>query len=136
MHIEPIHPPASPLIEPMFVSNNVRRVRSEVMCAIGTAVAYCGDEASNDLARAFSGYFEPAVAALRAGTGTAANALALAFATPRFASMYCGHDLVGARPGTTRPTPIRAARPTWNSTTAVDRFVTATCGQAQLGGAA
>ena len=126
----------------MFVSNNVRSICSDLRRAIdaaniGDAVAYCSDEASYDLARVFSGYFETAVAALRAGAGTAANALALAFATPRFASIYCGHAPVGARPGTARPAPIRAARPAWNSSTAaVDRFVTATSGQAQLGGAA
>jgi threonine aldolase len=78
----------------MFVSDNVSCVCPEVMRAIdaaniGDAVANGGDEASNDLDRAFSGYFETAVTALPAGNGTAANALAIAFAMPRFASIYC-----------------------------------------------
>jgi threonine aldolase len=78
----------------MFVSDNVSCVCPEVMRAIeaaniGDAVAYGGDDASNDLDRAFSAYFETPVTALPVGTGTAANALALAFATPRFAAIYC-----------------------------------------------
>jgi threonine aldolase len=76
----------------MFVSDNVSCVCPEVMRAIdaaniGDAVAYGDDEASNDLDRAFSGYFETPVTPLPAGC-TAANALALAFAPPRFASIY------------------------------------------------
>ena len=77
----------------MFVSDNVSCVCPEVMRAIdaaniGDAVAYGDDEAWNDLDRAFSGYFETEVTALPAGC-TAANTLALAFAPPRFASIYC-----------------------------------------------
>jgi threonine aldolase len=41
------------------------------------------------LANSFSKYFEKPVSAFPVGTGTAANALALALATPRFASIYC-----------------------------------------------
>lgn len=78
----------------MFVSDNVSCVCPEVMGAIeaaniGDAVAYGGDESSQTLDNAFSAYFETAVKALAVGTGTAANALALAFATPRFAAIYC-----------------------------------------------
>jgi threonine aldolase len=78
----------------MLGSDNVSCVCPEVTRAIdaahiGDAVAYGSDEASNDLDRACAGYLETAVTALPVGNGTAANALALAFATPRFASIYC-----------------------------------------------
>src|SRR4051812_15046188 len=78
----------------MFVSDNASCVCPEVMGAIeaantGDAVAYGNDESSKDLDRAFSTYFGTAVTAFPVGTGTAANALALAFATPRFAAIYC-----------------------------------------------
>jgi threonine aldolase len=78
----------------MFVSDNVSCVCPEVMRAIeaaniGDAVSYGGDSSSNELDTAFSTYFETPVTAFPASTGTAANALALAFATPRFAAIYC-----------------------------------------------
>jgi threonine aldolase len=67
----------------MFVSDNVCCVCPEVP-NIRDAVAYGGDEVSNDLDRAFSGY-----SAFPVGNRAAANARALAFATPRFASIDC-----------------------------------------------
>lgn len=78
----------------MFVSDNVSCVCPEVMSAIeaansGDAVAYGGDEASNELNAAFSSYLETPVTAFPVGSGTAANALSLALATPRFAAIYC-----------------------------------------------
>ena len=78
----------------MFVSDNVSCVCPEVMRAIeaaniGDAVAYGGDEASNELGNVFSAYFETPVATIPVSSGTAANALALALATPRFAAIYC-----------------------------------------------
>jgi threonine aldolase len=78
----------------MFVSDNVSCVCPEVMQAIeaantGDAVAYGGDEATHELETAFSSYFEKPVCAFPVGTGTAANALALTLATPRFRAIYC-----------------------------------------------
>jgi threonine aldolase len=78
----------------MFVGDHVSRGCPEAMRAIDAAnirgaVAYGGDGAANDLDRACSGYFETLVTAFPAGNGTAANALVLAFATPRFAAIYC-----------------------------------------------
>jgi threonine aldolase len=78
----------------MFVSDNVSCVCPEVMQAIeaanrGDAVSYGGDETTNEMEAAFSGYFEKPVSAFPVGTGTAANALALALATPRFGAIYC-----------------------------------------------
>ena len=55
----------------------------------GDAVSYGGDKATHDLEVAFSNYFETPVCAFPVGTGTAANALALAIATPRFGAIYC-----------------------------------------------
>jgi threonine aldolase len=76
----------------MFVSDNVSCVCPGIVCAIDAAnireaVAYGGDGAANDLDKGYSRYFEAAVAAFPAGNGTAANALALAFAS--LASSYC-----------------------------------------------
>lgn len=78
----------------MFVSDNVSCVCPEVMQAIanandGDAVAYGGDEATLKLDQAFSDYFQTAATAFPVGTGTAANALALAMAAPRFSAIYC-----------------------------------------------
>jgi threonine aldolase len=78
----------------MFVSDNVSCVCPEVMQAIeavnkGDAVSYGGDETTNEMEIAFAGYFEKPVSAFPVGTGTAANALALALATPRFGAIYC-----------------------------------------------
>jgi threonine aldolase len=78
----------------MFVSDNVSCVCPEVMQAIaavnkGDAVSYGGDEATQEMEAAFSSYFEKPVCAFPVGTGTAANALALALATPRFGAIYC-----------------------------------------------
>jgi threonine aldolase len=78
----------------MFVSDNVSCVCPEVMQAIeaankGDAVSYGGDDATNEMETAFSDYFEKPVCAFPVGTGTAANALALALATPRFGAIYC-----------------------------------------------
>lgn len=78
----------------MFVSDNVSCVCPEVMGALaaanhGDAAGYGGDDTSKELSAAFSNYLETAVTAFAVGTGTAANALALAIATPRFAAMYC-----------------------------------------------
>jgi threonine aldolase len=78
----------------MFVGDDVSCGCPEAMRAIDAAnirgaVAYGGDWAANDLDRTCSGFFETSVTAFPAGNGTAANALALAFATPRFAAIYC-----------------------------------------------
>jgi threonine aldolase len=78
----------------MFVSDNVSCVCPEVMRAIeaanvGDAVSYGGDDTTHELETAFSDYFEKPVCAFPVGTGTAANALALALATPRFGAIYC-----------------------------------------------
>ena len=78
----------------MFVSDNVSSVCPPVMQAIidadkGDAAAYGGDEATNTLNAAFSKYFGKEVVAFPVGTGTAANALSLALATPRLAAIYC-----------------------------------------------
>lgn len=78
----------------MFVSDNVSSVCPEVMEAIATAnsgdaVGYGGDDATHELNTAFSKYFETDVVAFPTGTGTAANALALALAAPRFSAVYC-----------------------------------------------
>jgi len=78
----------------MFVSDNVSSVCPPVMQAIidadkGDAAAYGGDEATNTLNAAFSKYFGNEVVAFPVGTGTAANALSLALATPRLAAIYC-----------------------------------------------
>ena len=78
----------------MFISDNVASVCPQVMQAIvnanvGDAVGYGGDDASTELVNAFSKYFEKPVSTFPVGTGTAANALALALATPRFGSIYC-----------------------------------------------
>ena len=78
----------------MFVSDNVSCVCPEVMRAIdvankGDAVSYGGDETTHELETAFSNYYEKPVCAFPVGTGTAANALALALATPRFGAIYC-----------------------------------------------
>lgn len=78
----------------MFVSDNVSCVCPEVMQAIetankGDAVSYGGDETTQEMETAFAGYFEKPVCAFPVGTGTAANALALALATARFGAIYC-----------------------------------------------
>ncbi len=78
----------------MFVSDNVSSVSPQVMEAVvatnvGDATGYGGDEVTDELTNTFSKYFERSVTAFPVGTGTAANAMALALATPRFASIYC-----------------------------------------------
>jgi threonine aldolase len=78
----------------MFVSDNVSCVCPEVMHAIedanvGDAVAYGEDRLSSELDSAFSTYFDGPATAIPVGSGTAANAIALAIATPRFAASYC-----------------------------------------------
>jgi threonine aldolase len=78
----------------MFVSDNVSIVCPQVMQAIveanaGDAAAYGGDDATHELNRVFSKYFEKPAVAFPVGTGTAANAFGLALATARFAAIYC-----------------------------------------------
>ena len=78
----------------MFVSDNVSGVCPQVMQAIemanaGDAAGYGGDSLTSELDNAFSTYFETRVTAFPVGSGTAANALALALATPRFAGIFC-----------------------------------------------
>ena len=78
----------------MFVSDNTSSVCPEVMQAIdavnvGDAAGYGGDQATLELGKAFSAYFATQVAAIPVGTGTAANAIALSLAAPRFAGIYC-----------------------------------------------
>jgi len=55
----------------------------------GDAVSYGGDGATRQLDTAFQTYFGKPVCAFAVGTGTAANALALTLATPRFGAIYC-----------------------------------------------
>ena len=78
----------------MFVSDNVSCACPEVMKAIeaanqSDAVAYGGDEATLSLNRAFSVYFEKEAVGFPVGSGTAANALALALVAPRLSAIYC-----------------------------------------------
>jgi threonine aldolase len=80
--------------EAMFVSDNTSSVCPEVMqpidaANVGDAAGYGGDQPTLELGKAFSAYFATQAAAIPVGTGTAANAIAIALAAPRFAGIYC-----------------------------------------------
>ena len=79
-----------------FFSDNAAAVCPEVMEALAAAnhldTAYDGDTLSQRLSRVFSDLFEREVAALWVGTGTAANALALAELCPPHGGVICHRD--------------------------------------------
>ncbi|MBO9670507.1 MAG: low specificity L-threonine aldolase [Sphingobium sp.] len=78
-----------------FFSDNAATVCAPVMAAIESAnsvdTAYDGDALSKSLDAAFSALFEHEVAVIWTGTGTSANALALAALCPPFGAIFC-HD--------------------------------------------
>ncbi|MBO9580881.1 MAG: low specificity L-threonine aldolase [Sphingobium sp.] len=78
-----------------FFSDNAATVCAPVMAAIESAnsvdTAYDGDALSMSLDAAFSALFEREVAVVWTGTGTSANALALAALCPPFGVIFC-HD--------------------------------------------
>jgi len=78
-----------------FFSDNAATVCAPVMAAIESAnsvdTAYDGDALSKSLDAAFSALFEREVAVIWTGTGTSANALALAALCPPFGAIFC-HD--------------------------------------------
>ena len=79
-----------------FFSDNAAAVCPEVMEALAAAnhldTAYDGDTLSQRLSRVFSDLFEREVAALWVGTGTAANALALAELCQPHGGVICHRD--------------------------------------------
>jgi threonine aldolase len=79
-----------------FFSDNAAAVCPEAMAAIAAAnhvdTAYHGDSLSVGLSDAFSDLFETRVQAIWVGTGTAANALALAELCPPYGSIVCHRD--------------------------------------------
>jgi threonine aldolase len=78
-----------------FFSDNAATVCPQVMEAMVRAnhvdTAYDGDALSQSLDRAFSDLFEREVAVIWTGTGTSANALALALLCPPYGAILC-HD--------------------------------------------
>jgi len=77
----------------MFASDNITCVCPEVMSAVvaansGDATPYGGDPVTQAMDAAFAAYFEAPVTVLPVATGTAANALSLSLATPRFGAIY------------------------------------------------
>jgi threonine aldolase len=85
-------------VEPLmrFFSDNAATVHPQVLAAINAAnnvdTAYDGDALSKSLDGLFSDLFETQVAALWVGTGTAANALALAALCPPHGGIICHRD--------------------------------------------
>ncbi len=79
-----------------FFSDNAATVHPKVMEAISAAnsvdTAYDGDAVSKSLDGLFSDLFETEVAAIWVGTGTAANALALAALCPPHGGIICHRD--------------------------------------------
>ncbi|MFM2099543.1 MAG: hypothetical protein RLZZ366_1082, partial [Pseudomonadota bacterium] len=79
-----------------FFSDNAATVHPQVLAAINAAnsvdTAYDGDALSKSLDGLFSDLFETQVAALWVGTGTAANALALAALCPPTGGIICHRD--------------------------------------------
>jgi threonine aldolase len=80
-----------------FTSDNAHGAAPEVLAAIaeanfGTAPSYGEDEITARLARRFSEVFEHEVSVFPVFTGTAANALALATASPPYGAIFCHED--------------------------------------------
>jgi threonine aldolase len=79
-----------------FFSDNAASVHPKVLAALSQAnrvdTAYDGDTLSQSLNAAFSALFECDVAAFWIGSGTAANALALAGVCPPYGSILCHKD--------------------------------------------
>jgi threonine aldolase len=77
-----------------FRSDNTGRAAPEILDALvganrGTALGYGADEWTAALQRRFSDLFETAVRVFPVATGTAANALGLAAASPPWGIVYC-----------------------------------------------
>jgi threonine aldolase len=79
-----------------FFSDNAASVHPSVLEALARAnhvdTAYDGDAISQSLNRAFSDLFQTDAVAFWIGTGTAANALALAALCPPYGSVLCHKD--------------------------------------------
>lgn len=80
-----------------FASDNVTGVAPEVMDALaaanrGTAPSYGADAITKRLAARFAELFETEIAMLPVGSGTAANALALASLVPPYGAVYCHRE--------------------------------------------
>ncbi|GAB4072929.1 low specificity L-threonine aldolase [Ancylobacter sonchi] len=86
--------PASPTRMPAFGSDNMAGVSPQILealaaCNGGTARSYGADEVSAQLERRFAELFEREVTVLLVTTGTAANTLCLAAATPPWGAVLC-----------------------------------------------
>ncbi|HYH38281.1 MAG TPA: low specificity L-threonine aldolase [Azospirillum sp.] len=80
-----------------FRSDNVAGCAPEVMDALalaarGTAASYGADDWTERLKAQVAALFETEVAVFPVATGTAANSLALAAATPPFGAIYCHEE--------------------------------------------
>lgn len=80
-----------------FRSDNTGPAAAEILAAIaaanvGTAAGYGEDQWTKRLHQRFSALFETDVRVFPTATGTAANALALAAASPPWGAIYCSRD--------------------------------------------
>ena len=77
-----------------FASDNTSGIAPEILAAIalanqGQALAYGQDDWTQRLERRLAEMFEHELAVFLVGTGTAANALALAHLTPPWGAVVC-----------------------------------------------
>jgi threonine aldolase len=82
---------------PHFGSDNVSGIAPEILEAIAAANrggvdSYGGDVLSTGLTERFSKLFETPVSVLPVGTGTIANCLSLALATPPWGAVFCSEQ--------------------------------------------
>lgn len=82
---------------PHFGSDNVSGIAPEILEAIAAANrggvdSYGGDALSTGLTERFSSLFETPVSVLPVGTGTIANCLSLALATPPWGAVFCSEQ--------------------------------------------
>ena len=80
-----------------FGSDNVSGIAPEILATISAANrggvdSYGGDALSAGLEARFSRLFETEVSVLPVGTGTIANCLALALATPPWGAVFCSQE--------------------------------------------